>query len=385
MSTSAATGRSKRTLGKRKELLTLLLKQQDFDSPSGMIVNRCDRLDSLPLSFSQERLWFLDQLEDLGSAYNIPAAVRLSGELAVGALEASFSELVRRHEVLRTTFREVDGRAVQMIGEPSSLSLSPIDLSGMSVSDRDSEVARLVEEEAGRPFGLEAGPLMRVGLLRLGEAEHVLLMTLHHIVTDGWSMGVLVREVASLYDAYSQGQPSPLPDLPVQYADYAVWQREWLQGDVLERELAYWREQLTGMPMALDLPTDRPRPAVQSYRGARHAFSLSRELSEALAELSRREGVTVFMTLLAAFNVLLQRYSGQDDIVVGTPVANRRHAETEDLIGFFINGLVLRTDLSGDPEFVELLGGCGRWHWVPMSIKLCPMRGSLMSFQSRVT
>ena len=319
-------------------------------------IERVSRDGALPLSFSQERLWFLDRLEALGSAYNVPVAVRLSGDLDVDALALSFSELVRRHEVLRTTFSEVEGRAVQVIGEASGVSLTPVDLSGLPAADREDEVERLVEEESGLPFDLAVGPLLRVGLLRLGDAEHVLLVTLHHIVTDGWSMGVLVGEVASLYEAYSKGEPSPLPELPIQYADYTVWQRDWLQGEVLDRELGYWREQLAGAPAALDLPSDRPRPAVQSYRGARHEFGLSRELSEGLQELSRGEGVTLFMTLLAAFDVLLMRYSGQDDIVVGTPIANRHQTQTEGLIGFFLNFLALRTDLSGDPGFVELLG-----------------------------
>jgi len=231
-----------------------------------------------------------------------------------------------------------------------------IELQHLEESEREAAVRRLAEAEAGEPFDLSRGPLLRVKLLQLGAEEHVLLLTMHHIISDGWSMGVLIRELSALYEAYSRGEESPLAELPVQYADFAVWQREWLQGEVLERQLQYWREQLAAAAAVLELPTDRARAAVQSYRGAAETILLPVELSNRLKELSRGEGVTLFMTLLAAFDVLLYRYSGQEDFCVGSAVANRNRAETEGLIGFFVNTLVLRADLSGDPSFSELLG-----------------------------
>ncbi len=314
------------------------------------------REGDLPLSFAQQRLWFLDQLEPHSHVYNVPEAVRLSGPLDVGALEKSLGALVLRHESLRTTFPMTRGVARQHIAAPADGSLPVVDLQGLA--DRaavEAEVRRRAAEEAGTPFDLATGPLFRTTLLRLSEQEHVLLSTVHHIVSDGWSTGVLLRELGALYGAFSAGRPSPLPDLSIQYVDHAVWQREWLSGDVLRAQLDYWKKQLAGAPPALELPTDRPRPAVQTYRGATVPIALSRELSAGLAALGRREGVTLFMTLLAAFQVLLARYTGQDDIVVGSPIAGRTHVETEGLIGFFVNTLVLRTDLSGEPTFRELL------------------------------
>jgi non-ribosomal peptide synthetase component F len=309
----------------------------------------------LPLSFAQQRLWFIDQLEPGSSSYNVPAAVRLSGGLNVAALERTLSEIIRRHEVLRTTFAVRDGEPVQVIHEAAPLSLEVLDLSGLDEAEREAEALSLAAAEVRHPFDLARGPLLRVKLIRLGEQEHLVLMVMHHIVTDGWSVGVLIREVAALYEAYAQGQESPLDELPVQYADFAVWQREWLQGEALEAQLAYWREQLAGAPEVLELPTDRPRSATRTHRGAHEAMTLTEELSERLRVLSRRSGVTLYMTLLAAWQTLLHHYSGQDDIVVGTDVANRNRAETEPLIGFFVNMLVLRTNLSGDPTFSELL------------------------------
>jgi amino acid adenylation domain-containing protein len=317
---------------------------------------RADRDAGLaPLSYAQQRLWFIHQLEPDSPAYNIPLAVRLTGQLDTSALSLSLSEIVRRHEPLRTTFILEDSQPFQLIHPPAPLDLPVEDLSTLAASEREREAQRIAEEEARLPFDLECGPLLRARLLRLSEDEHVLLLTMHHIVSDGWSLGVLVREVGALYGAYSRGEESPLEELAIQYADYAVWQREWLSGDVLERQLSYWREQLRGAPSILELPTDRQRPAVQSFRGSFEPVVVEAELTRRLKELSRREGVTLFMTLLAAWQVLLSRYTGERDIVVGTPIANRNRGELEQLIGFFVNALALRTDLSGESTFVELM------------------------------
>jgi amino acid adenylation domain-containing protein len=313
------------------------------------------RGEDLPLSFAQQRLWLVDQLEPNSPAYNVPVALRLDGRFDAEAMRGTLSEIVRRHEVLRTTFALRSGRPVQVIGQPEQFELPVLDLGEMGEAARATELQRLLAAEALRPFDLSKGPLLRAGLIRLGEEQHVLHSTMHHIISDGWSMGVLVREVVALYEAFSAGRPSPLAELPIQYADFAYWQRRWLTGDVLDRQLTYWRGQLGGMP-AFDLPTDRPRPAVQSYRGARQPFALTECLSVALTELSRREGVTLHMTLLAAFQTLLYRYTDQEDIAVGSAIANRNHAGIENLIGFFVNMLVLRTDLSGNPSFRKLLG-----------------------------
>ncbi|MGH8773154.1 MAG: condensation domain-containing protein, partial [Burkholderiales bacterium] len=259
------------------------------------------------------------------------------------------------HEVLRTSFPTVEGVAVQRIAPVVEVGLPVVELQGLGEEEREAEVRRLAAEEAQRPFDLARGPLLRVCLLKLGEEDHGLLVTLHHIVTDGWSMGVFIHELSALYQAFATGRPSPLAALPIQYADFAAWQREWLQGEVLEGQLGYWQQQLTGAPGLLELPTDRPRPAVQSFRGASVAFGLEAELTHGLKALSQRAGVTLFMTLLGAFMALLARYSRQEDIVVGSPIANRTHSQTEGLIGFFVNTLVLRVDLAGDPPFEELL------------------------------
>jgi amino acid adenylation domain-containing protein len=311
------------------------------------------REGGLPLSYAQQRLWFIDQLDPGSPAYNLSSAVLLRGRLDADALRRTLSEVVRRHEALRTTFEERDGRPVQVIHEHEPLRLEVEDLSGSA--DAEGEARRLVEDEARTPFDLAEGPPLRARLLRLAEEEHVLAVTLHHIVSDGWSMGILIREVAGLYGAYARGEESPLPELAVQYADYAAWQREHLAGEALERQLDYWRVQLCGELPTLELPTDKPRPAMQRLAGATERAEMG-DVGEALRGLSRREGVTPFMVLLAAWQVLLSRYTGQDDIIVGTPVAGRGRAEVEGLIGFFVNTLVLRTDLSGDPTFRELLG-----------------------------
>ncbi|HEX2076750.1 MAG TPA: amino acid adenylation domain-containing protein [Longimicrobium sp.] len=314
-----------------------------------------ERTGALPLSFAQERLWFIDRLEPGSTAYSIPVTWRLSGALDAPALERSLSEIVRRHESLRTVFREVNGGPAQVITPFGGFALPVEDLSGLGEADREAAVSRRAGEEARRAFDLAAGPLFRASLLRLGAEDHVLMLSMHHIVSDGWSMGVLVRELSALYAAYREGGESPLAELPVQYADYAVWQREQLAGELLERQLSYWTEQLAGAPELLELPTDRPRPPVRTNRGASLPVNFSPELLERLQALGRSEGATLYMTLLGAFQVLLSRYAGSDDVVVGSPIAGRTRKETEELIGFFVNTLVLRTDLSGDPSFREVL------------------------------
>jgi amino acid adenylation domain-containing protein len=323
--------------------------------PAAPPLTRAPRDAELPLSFAQQRLWFLDQLDRDSATYTIRAPMRLEGAIEARAVEQSLAEIVRRHEALRTTFVAVGGEPHQVIATEPSFTMPVVDLTSLPELTREAEARRLAAEDARRPFDLSRRPLFRATLVRLGERAHLLLMTMHHVVSDGWSVGVLQRELAALYGAYAAGRPSPLPELAVQVADVALWQRAWLSGEVLAAQLAYWTEQLRGAPAALELPTDRPRPVAQSYQGATHSFTLPRTLSAALAALSRGEGVTLFMTLLAAFQVLLYRYSGQDDVVVGTAIAGRTRVETEGLIGLFVNTLVLRTNLGGEPTFRELL------------------------------
>jgi amino acid adenylation domain-containing protein len=308
-----------------------------------------------PLSFAQQRLWLLDRLEPGSTAYNMPSPVRLRGALDVAALARALGEIVRRHEALRTTFLEEDGEVMQVIAPPAPCHLPVADLSGLPAAAQRAEELCLLSE-ALRPYDLERGPLFRAALVRLGERESMLLLDMCHIVSDGWSFGVFYRELGALYGAFRDRRPSPLPELAVQYADFVVWQRDWLRGPVLEEQLAWWRERLAGCPPALELPLDRPRPPVQTHRGANVALALPAGLTASLRELSRREGASLFMTLLAVFQLLLARLSGQDDVVVGSPSAGRSRVEIEELIGLFLNTLVLRTDLSGDPTFRELLG-----------------------------
>src|SRR2546429_1293221 len=309
----------------------------------------------LPLSFAQQRLWFLDQWEPNSPLYNVPLAMRLNGSLQLTVLEQSLNEIIRRHETLRTTFATVEGQPVQVIAPSLSLELLTVDLSAVALLEQESEVQRLTSDEAQRPFDLTRGPLLRAQVLRLSELWHVLQFTMHQLFSDDWTLEVLFQELSALYAAYATGQPSPLPQLPIQYADFSLWQRQWLQGEELEGQLAYWQQHLVGAPAVLELPTDRPRPAVQTFRGASHSFELSKRLSQGLKRLSQGEGVSLFMTLLAAFQTLLLRYTGQPDLVIGSPIANRTRAEIEGLIGFFVNTLALRTDLSGDPSFRQLL------------------------------
>ena len=282
----------------------------------------------MPTSFAQQRLWLLEQLTGGEAVYHMPAAIRLTGQLDYQALKRSVNEIVRRHEVLRTAFASMEGIPVQVIKPHLDIPLTQIDLQNLPAEQRAERVTQLLQDEAERAFDLSDGPLMRTTLVRLDQDEHILQITMHHMISDAWSVGILIKEMAMLYDAFVSGKPSPLPDFDLQYGDYAVWQREWLQREVLEDQLAYWREQLRGAPALLELSTDRPRPAVQSYQGAREPLQLDRKLKGKLEDLSRREGVTLFMTLLAAFKVLLQRYTGQEDIVVGTPIANRNRVES---------------------------------------------------------
>ncbi|HAJ59258.1 MAG TPA: AMP-dependent synthetase [Cyanobacteria bacterium UBA8543] len=321
-------------------------------APFSSTVIPVSRTKDLPLSFAQARLWFLDRLQPGNPFYNIAVAIRLNGLLDVAALQQSFNEIVRRHEALRTIFTTVDGKPIQVSHPTLTITLPVIDL--RALPEREAEAQRLATHEAGKPFDLTRAPLLRVTLLQLSETENVMLLTLHHIVSDGWSMGVLVQELGVLYDAFSTGKPSPLAELPIQYADYAVWQRQWLEGDVMKSHLAYWKQKLNSLPV-LKLPTDYPRPVVQTFQGVRQSVILSKSLTNALKRLSRQQGVTLFMTLLATFKTLLHWYTAQDDIVVGTDIANRNPSQTGELIGFFVNQIVLRANVSGNPTFEELL------------------------------
>ena len=334
---------------------SLALSRRDGQSLELSSIQPVPRDGDLPLSFAQQRLWFIDQLDPGNSVYNFPVAVRLKGSLNLAALEQSLNEIVRRHEALRTTFSMVDGQPAQVIASTLTITLPVMDLRELPEVQREAGVQRLVVEEARRPFDLARGPLLRARVLQLTDDEQVGLLTMHHIVSDGWSAGILVREMAALYQAYCTESPSPLPELPIQYADFAHWQREWLQGAVLQRQLDYWKKQLDGSPPLLELPEDHPRPPVQTFRGGHQSLLLPKAVGSALKILSREEAATLFMTLLAAFKVLLSCYTRQDDLLVGTPVANRNRLEIEGLIGFFVNALVLRTDLSGNPTFRELV------------------------------
>ncbi|MGE0127952.1 MAG: amino acid adenylation domain-containing protein [Blastocatellales bacterium] len=339
----------------KTEILAFLRHADAAVNQAASAILPVPRNGEAPLSFAQQRLWFLDQLAPGNSLYNISQAIQVKGALDATALDRTLNEIVRRHEILRTTFAAADGKPIQIIAPAFRLSLPIVNLQELEETKREAEARRLAAVEAGRPFDLSRGPLLRATLLRLEPERHVVLFTLHHIISDGWSMGVLVREVGMLYEAFASRRPSPLPELPIQYADFAIWQRQWLGGEVLERQLAYWKKQLAGSPPMLALPTDRPRPAMQTFRGCVQSIALPAELSAAIKELSRQSDCTLFMILLAAFKALLHRYTGQEDILVGTVVANRNRAEIEPLIGFFVNTLALRADLSGDPSFRELL------------------------------
>ena len=332
-------------------------------------IERVPRNEALPLSFAQQRLWFLDQLDPSNPFYNISSAILLKGSLNVPILEQSFQEIVQRHEALRTSFINVNGEPVQVIAPALNITLPVLDLQKLSLEEREAEARRLNHLHARHAFDLSESPLLKATLVQLAEDEHILLFTIHHIVADAWSAGVLISEVAALYESFSTGKPSlpdatrsllprrgtPLPDLPIQYADFAIWQRQWLQTEVRSSQMAYWKQQLGGNLPVLQLPSERSRPAIQTFRGKKQSWSIPQTLSQALKSISQREAVTLFMTLLAAFKTLLYRYTNQTDILVGSPIANRNRSEIEGLIGFFVNTLVLRTDLSGNPSFRELL------------------------------
>jgi amino acid adenylation domain-containing protein/FkbM family methyltransferase len=329
-------------------------RQKEWKTVGPALVSRA-RSGPVPLSFAQERLWFLEQFEQLGSTYNVSVAFRLDGRLNVEALERSICELERRHESLRTRIETtVEGDCVQVVLPPGRLRLRQLALRPLPQAERRAEAQSAIDAEASRPFDL-THPLIRVCLVRVSIDEHCLVIVMHHLISDGWSLGVLLQELKAVYAAYSSGKPSPLTEPSLQFADYALWQRQWLEQDVLARQLTYWRRQLSGMPSALQLPTDRPRPDTPSFNGASESFMISRVCTTALRDLSHRSGATLYMALLAGIQVVLSHWSGQRDVVMGSPIAGRTHSETEGLIGFFVNTLVLRTDVSGDPSFAELL------------------------------
>src|SRR6266436_782125 len=339
---------------KQQELERLLNRSVAEESPARMIPAR-PADEPAPLSFAQERLWFLYQLEPESSAYNVCFPLRITGRLNLAALNQSINEAVRDHESLRTTFGAVDGRPVQNINPARNLDLPIVDLSSLPDSQRKEVVGRLVDEGSRRRFNLTEGPLFQPALFRVAKDEHVLLVLLHHIIFDEWSRPLLVRDVGKIYEAFDQGQPSSLPELPIQYSDFAHWHRQSLRDEVLEQELSYWRTQLDDSPLMMNLPTDRPRPPVMTYQGDALPIVVPEELTGKLRNLTRSAGTSLFMTLLASFQMLLSRYTGQDDIVVATPVAGRRSVDTEDLIGFFVNTLLIRTRLAGNPRLREVI------------------------------
>jgi amino acid adenylation domain-containing protein len=336
-------------------LLAERLQKARLKKAAPQTIGRKPQSEPAPLSFAQRRLWFLDQWEPGSPTYNIPTALRLSGPLDVAALCSALEEIVRRHQVLQMTCVTIDEEPVLTRHPDPSLAVKVVNISALAVDVRKAEVQRLTNGEARRPFDLARDLPIRASLLRQGATEHVLLLTFHHIATDGWSLNIFVKELVTLYGAFHQGNPSPLPELPIQYTDFAYWQRNWLQDQVLDKQLAYWKQQLAGAPEVLELPMDRPRPSVWTSNGAHYWFDLPPSLAQAVKTLSRQEGTTPFMTLLAVFQALLVRYTGQSDIVVGSPIAGRNRSEIEGLIGLFLNALVLRTDLGDNPSGRELL------------------------------
>ncbi|MGH8241032.1 MAG: condensation domain-containing protein, partial [Steroidobacteraceae bacterium] len=333
----------------QQELLELLLEEKTRRAQQTNPRPRTERVGLAPTSWAQRRLWLIDEFEGGSAGYQVPMSIRLRGELCGESLRRALDALVERHEILRTVFRSVDGEPAQEVSSQGQFALQVVDLREREEAEREAQVRMHKSEEVHERFDLRTGPLIRGRLLRVRSAEHVLLLTMHHIIADGWSKGVLVRELAELYSAFREGRDSALKPLPIQYADYAQWQRhQWSQGETLERQLSYWRERLQGAETQLELPTDRPRPAVQSYRGATVTMMLDAQLSTKLRALARRHEVTLFMVLYAAWAILLSRLSGQEDVLIGSPIANRQRPETEGLIGVFVNTLVLRATVRGD-------------------------------------
>ncbi|MEI2582759.1 non-ribosomal peptide synthetase [Scytonema sp. PRP1] len=339
----------------KRELAELEVKNKSADVKRQHTIPKRTRTEPAPVSFAQQRLWFLAQLETNNSAHHITKTLQLQGDLNVAVLQQSLDAIVAHHEALRTNFLAPDGKGVQVIREPRSVELQVIDLKDCPRSQRTAQIQQTLQDEAQRPFNLTSDLMLRGSLLMLSPQEHILLLVMHHIAADRWSMSILFEQLATLYQAFLNAKPNPLPEQLIQYADFAVWQRQWLCGEVLEKQLKYWKQQLVGANPVLELPADRPRPAVQTYQGAKQSFVISESLSQALSTLSQQEGVTLYMTLLAAFQTQLYRYTGQQDILVGSPIAGRNLSELEDLIGFFVNTLVLRTDMAGNPSFRELL------------------------------
>ncbi|WP_218776813.1 non-ribosomal peptide synthetase, partial [Nostoc sp. T09] len=336
-------------------VLNFLDKSSAIAQHELQIIPKLTNRDLLPLSFAQQRMWFWKQLQPGNSIYHIAQALQLQGDLNITTLQQSLDAIVARHETLRTNFMVQDGNPIQVIQPPRAVELLKFNLQEIPNSDRPDQIQQLLQQQIQRPFDFASDLMMRGCLLQLDKQEHILLLVIHHIASDGWSMNIVWQELADLYSAFVNGQPNPLVELPIQYADYAVWQRQWLEAEVEQIQLNYWQQQLAAAPPVLELPTDRPRPPVQTCQGAGQSFTLSQDLSQALQTLSRQEGATLFMTLLAAFQTLLYRYSRQEDILVGSAIASRNHQEIEGLIGFFVNTLVMRTDMSGNPSFRELL------------------------------
>jgi non-ribosomal peptide synthetase component F len=341
------------TVAKLAAQIEATLRKSTVSSPPPLVPVAHE--GEFPLSFAQQRLWFLDQLASDKATYNVPTVTRMTGNLNLPALHQSLNEIVRRHEILRTAFADVDGRPVPTVTNTSELCLKVIDLQMVEPDRCEQQVLRLAQAEADRPFDLTQLPLLRVTLVRLSQQEQVALFTMHHIICDGWSVAIMMKEIMQLYEVYSRGTPSPLPELEIQYSDYAMWQQQWLQGEALEQRLTAWERQFGDNPPVLELPVDHFLSDDTPARAALRELVLSRELSQELKALGQRENATLFMTMLAAFEALLHRYTGQVDMVVGTGIANRNRSEIEDLIGFFINMLVMRTDLSGNPTFRQLL------------------------------
>jgi hypothetical protein len=340
---------------RKAEIISFLHQVNNQTNASAIAPISRTENNTFPLSFAQQRLWFLNQLQPNSASYNIPLGLHFSGQLNIAALESSLQLLINRHEILRTNFIAVEGEPVQAIAATRDFTLPVVDLRPLPASERELEYEKLASQSVMYVFNLAEEPLLRAQLVQLTPTENVLLLTVHHIIFDGWSVNIFIQELTTIYSALVEHYTPTLPEIHLQYVDFAVWQQQWLQGEVLQSQLAYWQQKLAGMPALLELPADRPRPAVQSFRGETQVFTLEQDISEALVSLSQQQGVTLFMLLLTAFKVLLYRYTNQSDIVVGTPVANRQHSQIQGMIGFFVNNLVLRTDLSDNPTFLQLL------------------------------